>query len=269
LLNTTTERVFTLTDYEKTLEMWESYDIKTVADLDLRLNSFRVQFAYNSAKIENPEVTYNATREVFEDKSVKTFKGSPETLTEISNQRKCYAFLLPKIMSKEPMTLDLIKEAHEITTMGTYDDRRFFELGERPGEFKKSDFVVGRNDVGSLPEEVEADLTELLDEIADVKNLSEPKKVMKAATYFHLRFETIHPFADGNGRVGRTMMNYFLMVHNHPPLIVYDDDREEYYKALEHFDKGEDIEPLFDFFTQQLNKTWAKALERHNKRNSR
>jgi len=246
--------------------MWASYDIKTVTDLDLRLNSFRVQFAYNSAKIENPEVTYSATREIFEDKSVKTFKGSPDTLTEINNQRKCYAFLLPKIIAKELMTLDLIKEAHEITTMGTYDDRRFFELGERPGEFKKNDFVIGRNDVGSLPEEVEADLTELLSEIADEKSFSDPVKVMKAATYFHMRFEYIHPFADGNGRVGRTMMNYFLMLHNHPPLIVYDEDREKYYAALEHFNEGEDIELLFDFFLHQLNKTWGNALERHNKR---
>jgi len=253
-------------NYEKTVKMWESYDIKTTADLDLRLNSFRVQFAYNSAKIENPEVTYHATREIFEDAIVKTFKGSPDTLTEISNQRKCYSFLLPKIIAKEPMTLGLVKEAHEITTMGTYDDRRFFELGERPGEFKKNDFVVGRNDVGSLPEEVEADIAELLVEIADAKSLDEPLKVLKAATYFHMRFEYIHPFADGNGRVGRTMMNYFLMVHNHPPLVVYDEDRERYYEALEHYGDSEDIEPLFAFFQLQLEKTWIKTLERYEKR---
>ncbi|MCL2199274.1 MAG: Fic family protein [Defluviitaleaceae bacterium] len=74
---------------------------------------------------------------------------------------------------------------------------------------------------------------------------------MKAATYFHMRFETIHPFADGNGRVERTMMNYFLMIHNHPPLIVYDEDREEYYAALEHYNNDEDIELLYSFFMRQ------------------
>ena len=254
-----------LKNYEKILQMWTSYNIKTVTDLDFRLNSFRVQFAYNSVKIENPEVTYHATREIFEDNMVKTFKGSPNTLTEINNQRKCYSFLLSKIIAKEPIALDLIKEAHEITTMGTYDDRRFFELGERPGAFKKNDFVVGRNDVGSLPEEVEVDVAELLGEIADVRNLEAPIKVLKAATYFHMHFEYIHPFAEGNGRVGRTMINYFLMAHNHPPLIVYDENREDYYKALEHYGEAEDIEPLFIFFQHQLEKTWIKALERHDK----
>ena len=150
--------------------------------------------------------------------------------------------------------------------MGTYDDRRFFEHGERPGMFKKNDFVVGKNEVGSMPEEVEADLSELLEEIADVSILTKPSRVLKEATYFHMRFEFIHPFADGNGRVGRTLMNYFLMIHKHPPIIVYDEDREEYYEALEHYSEGEDLEPLFAFFEQQLKKTWAKPLERHEKR---
>ncbi|MCL2373215.1 MAG: Fic family protein [Defluviitaleaceae bacterium] len=257
-----------MNNYEKILQMWAGYNISTLTELDLRLNSFRVQFAYNSAKIENPEVTYHATREVFEGEVVKTFKGSPDTLTELSNQRKCYSFLLPKIIAKEPMTLGLIKEAHEITTMGTYDDRRFFELGERPGEFKKNDFVVGRNEVGSLPEEVEADLTSLIEEISTVQKLDDPAQILKAATYFHICFEYIHPFADGNGRVGRTMMNYFLMVHDHPPLVVYDEDRQEYYDALEQYSEEEDIEPLFIFFKQQLEKTWIKMLERHNKRDN-
>jgi len=258
-----------LASYENILQMWECFGIKTASDLDLRLNSFRVQFAYNTTKIENPEVTYHATREVFEDKSVKTFKGSPETLAEISNQRKCYAFLLSKIIAKDSITLDLIKEAHEITTMGTYDDRRFFELGERPGEFKKNDFVVGRHEVGSLPDEVEADLSKLIEEIAGTLSLTEPEKILKAATYFHARFVYIHPFSDGNGRMGRTMMNYFLMVNNHPPLIVFDDDRDGYYRALEHYDETEDIKPLYDLFQRQLIKTWDKTFERYERGRSK
>jgi Fic family protein len=228
--------------------------------LDLRLNHFRVQFAYNSAKIENPEVTYHTTREVFEDRQVKTFRGNPETLTEINNQRKCYDFLLPKIINREPITTALVKEAHEITTMGTYDDRRFFTLGERPGMFKKHDFVVGRGEAGSLPQEVEADINALLNEINIFNPSDAPDKTLKAAAYFHARFEYIHAFADGNGRVGRTLMNYFLLTHNHPPLIVYDEDRAEYYAALEAYDANEDIEPLYAFFLQQLEKTWRRNL---------
>ena len=251
-----------MTQYEKTIRLWNSFDIKTVTDLDTRLDSFRVLFAFNSGKIENPEITYYDTREVFENSRTTAFKGDPVTLTEISNQKKCYDFLLPKIIAKEPLTAGLIKAIHEITTMATYDNRRFFELGERPGQFKRNDFVVGQMEVGSLPDDVERDIRELLEEISTLPQPAEPLKILKAATYLHARFEHIHPFADGNSRVGRTVLSYFLMIHGHPPLIVYDEDRAAYYSGLAAYDESEEIEPLFEFFIRQLEKTWCKTVER-------
>jgi Fic family protein len=110
------------------------------------------------------------------------------------------------------------------------------EQGERPGEFKKHDYVTGIAEVGSLPEDVEKDLTELLEELADY----EGRDVLKAAAYFHARFEYIHPFADGNGRVGRTLLNYWLMTRGHPPVIVHDEDKRAYYGALSRYDEAED-----------------------------
>lgn len=255
-----------MTRYERTIQLWQSFNIQNASDLDRHLDSFRILFAYNSSKIENVEVTLHDTREVFENGKVRSFGGDPRTLFEVQNQKTCYLFLLPKIISAEPMTVDLIKETHGILTMGTYDERRFLELGERPGTFKKHDYVTGKNEVGSLPGDVEQDLKNLLDEICETVKTEEPEKILKAATYFHLLFENIHPFADGNGRVGRTMMNYFLMTHKHPPLVVYDDDRAEYYAGLEHYDEHEDIEPLFEFFRHQLEKTWEKALARYEKK---
>ena len=254
-----------MTRYERTIKLWNSFNIQNAADLDKCLDSFRILFAYNSSKIENPEVDYHETHEVFQNGKVHSFVGDPRTLFEVQNQKTCYQYLLPKIAAAEPMTMALIKETHGILSMGTYDERRFLELGERPGTFKKHDFVTGINEVGSLPGEVELHLSELLDEIYDTVKTEEPLKILKAATYFHLTFENIHPFADGNGRVGRTMMNYFLMTHKHPPLIVYNEDRAEYYAGLEHYDAHEEITPLLEFFQRQLEKTWEKALARHEK----
>ena len=86
--------------------------------------------------------------------------------------------------------------------------------------------------------------------------------ILKVASYFHTRFEHIHPFADGNGRVGRTLLNYFLMTHEHPPIIIYEEDRRGYYNALESYDMDEDITKMHEFLKSQAEKTWRKTLER-------
>ena len=148
-------------------------------------------------------------------------------------------------------------------TNGTYDERRYINNGERPGEFKKHDYVTGRYEIGSPAEEVEADLAELIQEV----NSSHTQQYLKAAAYFHANFESIHPFADGNGRVGRTLTNYYLMIHDFPPFIVYEQDRKFYYEALEVFDTQENLDPLFQFFQYETEKTWENTLRLMEKNN--
>jgi Fic family protein len=248
--------------YEKAVKLWQSWHVTTVADIDQRLENFRILFAYHSGKIENNAVTYHDTREIFENGRVLNYTGTPRTISELSNQKICYDFLKPKIATKEPLTIPLLKETHAAITGGTYDERRYIEQGERPGEFKKHDYVTGLAEVGSLPEDVESDLEMLLSELGAVKE----RDILKAAAYFHARFEHIHPFADGNGRVGRTLMNYFLMINNHPPIIIYDEDKSAYYDALAAYDNTEDIVPMAVFLKQQAERTWGKTLEREERR---
>lgn len=249
--------------YSETVRLWQSFDIRSATDLDLRLDSYRILFAYNSGKIENENITYHDTREIFENGKVLNYTGDPRTLFELQNQKECYEYLKGPILERKPLTLELIKEVHGILTAGTYDERRFIELGERPGEFKKHDFVTGVEEVGAAHEDVEEEMTEMLDILAE----SEGKDPLKLAAWFHLRFEYIHPFADGNGRAGRTLMNYYLLTHDHPPVIIYDEDKAAYYAALERYDKDEEMQPMHDFLVQQTEKTWEKTLDREVRRN--
>ena len=251
--------------YEDIVRMWRGWRVASASDIDLRLHSFRVLFAYNSGRIENVGITYHDTREMFENGKAVGFTGDPRALFELSNQRLCYEFLKEKIIDREPLTVRLVLEIHGALTGGTYDERRYVGQGERPGSFKRHDYVTGRMEVGSEPAKVLGDVEELLREVGEtVMDGSEDGRIMKVAAYFHARFEHIHPFADGNGRVGRTLLNYYLMVRDHPPIIIHEDEKADYYEALEGYDASEGIMPMHRFLVRQAERTWVKSLTRES-----
>ena len=90
-------------NYEEIVRMWYGWHITTVSDIDARLHNFRILFAYNSGKIENENVTYHDTREIFENGRVLNFSGDPRTLFELGNQKLCYEFLKHKIAAHDPI----------------------------------------------------------------------------------------------------------------------------------------------------------------------
>lgn len=248
--------------YTDVITYWQSLKIDSKEKLENVLDNFRILFAYNSGAIENAEITYHDTREIFENGKVISFTGNLRTIFEISNQKTCYEYLLDKIIKKEKISENLIKKVHELLTIGTYDERRYILNGERPGEYKKHDYVTGREEVGASANEVAKEIANLLNEVNSV-NTNNAEDIIKIATYFHNKFENIHAFADGNGRVGRTLTNYILMINNMPPLIVYDEDKKYYYAALEKYDKEDDIKSMIEFFKYEMEKTWKKTIDKN------
>lgn len=245
--------------YKDIVELWKGFGIESSADLESHLENFSILFAYNSGAIENREITYHDTREIFESGKVSGYSGNLKTLFEISNMKDAYRLMLKWFDEKTPLSLESIKEMHYQIAKLTYDQRRW-ELGERPGQFKKDDrWGVGRHDIAAPVEEVEANLQEDLDEI----NSYAGSKPLVAAAFFHARFEGVHAFADGNGRCGRALMNYYLITHDHPPVVVYEEDKSQYYKALDEYDETGDLSPLIGFLEAQAEKTWLPTLERY------
>ena len=121
--------------------------------------------------------------------------------------------------------------------------------------------MTGRNEIGATPDDVPEEMEELLAELICIPD----EKALTAAAYYHAKFENIHPFADGNGRTGRLTMNYFLLMHNHPPVIIHEEDRKFYYSALEAWDEHQELTPLIDFLKEQTIKTWEKQISRWNR----
>lgn len=243
--------------YESILDFWKKQNIKNSNELASVLSSYSVNFAYNSGKIENDEITYHDTREVFDKDGVTSYTGSTKTLFEIQNSKAAYERTLSAFDDKQIVDEEFLKEIQMILTNGTYDERRY-QIGERPGEYKHHDYVTGKNEVGASVDDVQEEVCELLDELTDIDD----KNALVAAAYFHAKFENIHPFSDGNGRVGRLLMNYILLLHNHPPITIHEEDRKDYYNALEKFDEELELNSLVDFLKSQLVKTWEKQLDK-------
>ena len=246
-----------MSNYELAVQLWQKRGIKNDAELAEALNGHSIAFAYHSGKIENENITYHDTREIFEHDGVTSYTGDLRTLFEIRNAKEANELFLTAFSERRPIDESLVKEFQFKLTNNTYDTRRY-HLGERPGEYKRHDYVTGREEVGASPEDVAEEISELLTEIGDIPD----EKALTAAAYFHAKFENIHPFADGNGRTGRLLMNYFLVLHNHPPIVIHEEDRREYFEALEAWDSKQELDLLIGFLKAQCVKTWQKQIDR-------
>ena len=137
-----------MTDYDKTVEWWKKRNIKTDAELAEAMNGHGILLAYHSGKIENDNITYNDTREIFDHDGVTSYTGDLRTLFEIRNLKDAYELMLTSFGSHREIDEKLIKEFQYKLTQNTYDTRRW-QLGERPGEYKRHDYITGRNEIGA------------------------------------------------------------------------------------------------------------------------
>lgn len=224
--------------YEDVVNRWRkaNVDKSTIFSGD-----FLIYLTTSISRIEGLDVSIHTTRELFQTETVSNYNGDIRALYSLLNSRKLADVCCTLLQSEQPISVDMIKEFHRILMFGSIDRHSYNDNGERAGQFKKKDYCVGRYFVGYPPEEVESGLLELL-EILDSNSGAD---VLKVATAFHCWFEHIHPFADGNGRVGRWLLNYYLVLNDHPPIILEDELRSDYYDALESFDRSENLDAMY------------------------
>lgn len=239
--------------YNKIIEWWQSCKKETLLDYNNLLEDYKILFSCNSANIEGNEVSYEITDDIINNGTVKNYSGTLDDLIEIKNQMYAYNSIINSIIKKVPLTKELILKIHYVLLYGLYDEKRWSK-GERPGTFKKNDYCVGSIDSGSDPEDVIEDIEQLLEE------LNTDGDLLIKASYFHLQFESIHPFSDGNGRLGRLLLNYYLMLNDHPPIVIYNEDKDAYYMALEIWDRAGKLDGFKEFIIDETIKTWFNKI---------
>lgn len=183
----------------------------------------QIDLTYNSNHIEGSRLTHEQTRYIFETNTIgmSTEVVNVDDIVETTNHFRCIDLILDK--AKEKLTEHLIKELHGTLKAGTSDSRKdWFAVGE----YKRLPNEVGGQET-TLPEEVHTKMKELL-----IEYNAKKQKVLEDILDFHVRFERIHPFQDGNGRVGRLLMFKECLANNILPFIITDNLKLFYYRGL-------------------------------------
>lgn len=180
--------------------------------------------AYNSNHIEGSQLSHEQTRYIFETNTIGFEEGSSirvDDIIEVSNHFTALYYLIDSFQNE--LTEEWIKDVHTILKRGTSDARKScFQVGN----YKSLPNEVGGEQT-SLPENVTTDMARL------IKNYhSLPLISFEDILDFHVQFERIHPFQDGNGRVGRLIMFKECLKHNHVSFIISDDMKYFYYRGL-------------------------------------
>ena len=187
----------------------------------------QIDLTYNSNHIEGSRLTHDQTRYIFETNTIG-LENEPvnvDDIIETSNHFRCIDMVIEQAGSV--LTEKFIKELHYVLKTGTCDSRRdWFAVGE----YKKLPNEVGGNDT-TLPENVAGEMRKLL---TDYNAL--PAKDLEDIVAFHAAFERIHPFQDGNGRVGRLILFKECLRHNIVPFIIEDNLKLFYYRGLKEWD---------------------------------
>ena len=241
--------------YERLCGRWADL---SDSDRAVLLQRFGVLYSFNSGYIENDAITYHDTAEVFDKDGISNYTGDVRTIYEIVNLKHAWAWLQEAAAIGHMLDLTELLDAHRILTAGTYDSERWSK-GERPGTLKQNDYRVA-DDVGLPPSEVEAALVELLQEIdiAMESSAISSEEALTIACYAHASLVDIHPFADGNGRIARLLMNLILMVSGMPPCSISAEDRLAYFGALDAFHIDGALEPFKEFCRIQSIKSWGE-----------
>lgn len=186
----------------------------------------QIDLTYNSNKIEGSQLTHDQTRYIFETNTIGISKESIniDDIIETSNHFRCIDFIIEKANSK--LTESIIKELHFLLKSGTSDSAKsWFNVGE----FKKLPNEVRGNETCS-PKDVSLKMKELLINYHSIKN-----KTIKDIIDFHYKFEIIHPFQDGNGRVGRLIIFKECLSNNFVPFIIDEQLKLFYYRGLQEW----------------------------------
>ena len=186
----------------------------------------QIDLTYNSNHIEGSRLTHDQTRYIFETNTIGFANENlrVDDIIETANHFRCIDMIIER--AEQRLSEALIKELHSVLKAGTSDSRKeWFAVGE----YKRLPNEVGGSET-TPPEQVKREMRTLIQEYNALKN-----KCLDDIIDLHQRFEAIHPFQDGNGRVGRLIMFKECLANGIVPFIITDELKLFYYRGLQQW----------------------------------
>ena len=181
-----------------------------------------IKFTYDTSRIEGSSLTYKDTKMLLQE-GISPKEKPIRDIKETENHKNAYIYMKDSI--KKDISKEFILKLHELLKMGVTEDA---------GKFRDGQVYVG-DMVPIKASMIETEINNLISRYNKNKQLHP----LELATVFHCIFERLHPFFDGNGRVGRLILNFILLKNNYPPLIIQNKNKRRYYNALRRADKGD------------------------------
>jgi len=209
-------------------------------------DAFLVEYTYSSNAIEGNTLTLQETALVLEGVTIDK-KPLKEHLEAIGH-RDAFCYLEQIIKRKEPLSERFIKELHSLVLMDRPEDK---------GTYRRIPVrILSAAHTPPQPYLVGPEMERLIRETAASK-----VHPIEAVARFHIDFETVHPFIDGNGRTGRLLMNFMLMQNGYPPINIKFADRRRYYEAFTAYHQDDSATPMIrliaDNLCERLNENLA------------
>jgi len=231
---------FSLSDKEITELNKFNDKIKLIHLYSKEWEQFTEDFVFNTNAIEGSTIAKDEVRSILEKKKVT----DPEE-KETKGVAKAVEYIRK---TKDDLSLSMIKKLHKLC----FEDSKSYA-----GKFRDVEVVI-RSGSGKImhtgvpSEELKDYLNDFVEWYQDNKKKFKP---LVLAAIIHNQFEYIHPFQDGNGRVGRLLLNFILLKNKYPPINILLKDRQEYYKTLYEYSANHNLKPTLRFLIKQYKKT--------------
>jgi Fic family protein len=218
----------------------------TQGELKRRQDEFLVAFTYNSNAIEGNTLTLKETERALEGVTIdqKPLKDHLEAI----GHRDAFLYVTELVQKKLPISERVIRDIHTLVLMNMPEDK---------GVYRRIPVkIAGAFHQPPQPYLVPVQMERL---VADL--MRDKRHSIEKTALFHLNFEGIHPFIDGNGRTGRLLLNLMLMQAGYPPINVKFSDRKRYYACFDSYYRDNDAAPMVELVAEAIKEEFSKILQ--------